>query len=76
MINYRRTELRAECKVHCLCYADPQLFLPWENLTPAVKREFQVNGPLPCEGGGVPGEWCGECRFGSVQSIDGSYERH
>ena len=59
---------RMSADVRCVCYASPKLFVPWEQLSTAAKNEFVRNGPIPCEGGGVPGSWCGECRFGLVHA--------
>lgn len=55
------------------CFADPVLFLPWDEMTSEARDEFDVNGPIPCEGGGVPGEWCEQCRFGNVE-FDREYQ--
>ena len=55
------------------CLADPGLFLDWDEMTSEARDEFDVNGPIPCEGGGVPGEWCEQCRFGEVD-FDREYE--
>lgn len=59
---------RLSTNVRCDCHADAELFLPWEKLSTAAKREFSKNGPIPCEGGGMPGEWCVGCRFGVIFS--------
>lgn len=57
---------RAESTVLCQCYGAPELFLAWDDMPRAVRQEFEKNGPIPCEGGGVPGPWCEDCRFGKV----------
>ncbi len=49
------------------CHAKPELFLAWDDMSKAAQKEFTKNGPIPCEGGGVPGEWCATCRFGRVK---------
>lgn len=49
------------------CFAKPVLFLPWDDMPKTAQREFKKNGPIPCEGGGMPGEWCLNCRFGAVE---------
>lgn len=46
------------------CHAPLVLKKPWEQLKPSAKAEFTKNGPIPCEGGFAPGEWCEQCRFG------------
>ena len=57
-----------ETSVDCSCYADPVLFLPWDDLPARAKKEFEKNGGIPCEGGGLPGPWCADCRFGEVST--------
>lgn len=57
---------RSVVLVRVACHAAPGLFLPWERMTVAAQREFETNGPIPCEGGGAPGEWCAGCRFGEI----------
>ena len=52
------------CAVIWGCHADPAMFLPWEKLPEEFIQEITANGSIPCEGGGLPGEWCGGCRFG------------
>jgi hypothetical protein len=63
---FRQKKPRASSAVRCDCHAKPVLFRPWEKMPEAAKREFKINGPIPCEGGGIPGEWCAGCRFGKV----------
>ena len=63
---FRLDTARRTTTVRCRCMADPCLFLPWEALSAAAKKEFHKNGGIPCEGGGLPGEWCAGCRFGVV----------
>ena len=57
---------RLSATVLCECYASPILFEPWYQMPEAARQEFEINGPIPCQGGGVPGEWCAGCRFGKV----------
>jgi hypothetical protein len=52
------------------CHARDSLFGPWEDMTAADRNEFIENGPIPCEGGGVPGSWCENCRFGAASILD------
>lgn len=63
---FYQSKPRAVTTVECECHAAPELFKQWEDLSKAARREFKVNGPIPCEGGGLPGEWCAGCRFGKV----------
>jgi hypothetical protein len=51
------------------CYADPRYFLPWDEVPDVLKDELEANGELPCEGGGMPGWWCEECRFGKGEEL-------
>jgi hypothetical protein len=51
------------------CHAEPGYFLPWAEVPEALQDELDVNGGLPCEGGGVPGLWCQDCRFGSSEEL-------
>lgn len=68
MSKYRNNNARAKATLVAECYADPCLFRA--DLTRDEMNEFVVNGPIPCEGGGVPGEWCDGCRFGQLEVID------
>lgn len=61
---------RSTCNQDFHCYAANELFLPWDQLSQRAKDEFDNNGPIPCEGGGVPGPWCDNCRFGSIGEPD------
>ena len=47
------------------CHADAGYFLPWEDVPELLKEELEAHGGLPCEGGGKPGWWCTDCRFGT-----------
>lgn len=67
MSNFRLDHPRLSTKVVCHCYASPELFLRWEDTSPEAKLEFEQNGSIPCEGGGLPGEWCCGCRFGELE---------
>lgn len=49
------------------CFAAPVLFISWDEMPQTAREEFNTNGPIQCEGGGVPGEWCESCRFGKVE---------
>lgn len=68
MPKYRMDEPRRETDTRAECYADERLFLPWDDMPKAIQNEFTKNGPIPCEGGGVPGQWCDACRFGVVHA--------
>lgn len=67
---FRKKQPRSERLLSCRCFADPVLFRQWEHMPQEARDEFKNNGPIPCEGGGVPGEWCAGCRFGRVESED------
>lgn len=64
--NFTQKKPRREMNVRCQCFAKPILFIGWDNMPADAKEEFETNGPIPCEGGGLPGEWCAGCRFGKV----------
>lgn len=70
MATYYLDEPRAEADIRFKCHADPVLFKPWEEMPKKAQNEFTRNGPIPCEGGGVPGEWCLQCRFGASEKLD------
>lgn len=53
------------------CFADPVLFLPWDEMPAEAQEEFRIASSIPCEGGGVPGSWCANCRFGTVNEYEG-----
>lgn len=65
---FRQKAPRCTATVRCQCFAKSVLFLSWESMPEEARVEFKENGPIPCEGGGVPGEWCGDCRFGKVRA--------
>lgn len=69
-IPFRLTQIRDSADLQAQCYADLVLFEPWDKMTEDARDEFTKNGPIPCEGGGVPGEWCADCRFGKLIRID------
>lgn len=58
--------------VTAACCADPRLAVPWEAMGEAEQDEFAQHGPIPCDGGFMPGEWCGGCRFGHVEVSEGA----
>jgi hypothetical protein len=66
MSKFRTRTIRRETSVVCQCFADPVLFLKWEDVPEEAKKEFEDNGGIPCGGEGFPGEWCSRCRFGEV----------
>jgi hypothetical protein len=66
MANFRQKQPRAESEIIATCYAKPVLFMELDDMPQDAKDEFEKNGPIPCEGGGVPGVWCNRCRFGEV----------
>jgi hypothetical protein len=50
------------------CHADPGYFVPlYEDIPDPLKDQLDANGGLPCDGGGHPGPWCMECRFGAEE---------
>ena len=72
--HYLKTPRRTDAiLVTASCHAAPGLFLDWDDMTSEHRDEFDLHGPIPCEGGGVPGEWCEGCRFGNVE-FDREYE--
>lgn len=72
-MSFKQKMVRLATNVQCDCYAKPSLFKPWEKLSQSAKNEFLIHGPIPCGGGGVPGIWCADCRFGKLhdpQEVD------
>jgi|CXWL01.1.fsa_nt_gi hypothetical protein len=67
MANFKRRFPRLTTQVLCECFAKDVLFKPWDKMPKSAQEEFEKNGPIPCEGGGVPGQWCERCRFGKVR---------
>ena len=61
---------RCTATIQFRCHAKISLFLEWDKMTASAQMEFIDNGPVPCEGGGIPGDWCGACRFGKVGQPD------
>jgi hypothetical protein len=72
-VSYRLPDARYQVvySFEASCYADPALFQPWEQLTAVQQDEFDLHGAIPCDGGGLPGEWCRSCRFGTVTDLGG-----
>jgi hypothetical protein len=69
-VPFRLLTARRITDTRASCYADPRLFEEWDTLSKDAKLEFIKNGPVPCEGGGTPGQWCDSCRFGHVDAPD------
>lgn len=69
MKKYLRDEPRAEVEITFQCFAAPELFTPLFDDLPKDAQDAFSNGTLvmPCEGGGVPGEWCSSCVFGGEE---------
>lgn len=65
--DFRQTTPRATFLLEAQCFAVSALFAPWETLPPEIQDEFEVNGGIPCDGSGLPGEYCADCRFGAVE---------
>ena len=68
--SFRQRKPRRSTTVQCDCFASPILFEPWDQMPENARQEFKINGPIPCEGGGLPGQWCEGCRFGKVHEPD------
>lgn len=66
--------IRAWSIVRFNCHASEDYFLEWEDIPQEVKDEIERNGGIPCEGGGVPGDWCTRCRFGSTEPMTTEFE--
>lgn len=69
---YRQADPREEMNLYCACHADPVLFTPdFEELPEELQTAFNTGSlKIPCEGGGVPGEWCGDCTFGVTEHME------
>lgn len=63
MSKFFTDEPRDDADFRIECHADPELFLDWDDLSKEAKKEFEKNGTIPCEGGGVIGLFCDGCRF-------------
>lgn len=55
------------------CRAPDNLMYPWDELIEEAKKEFSINGPIPCEGGFQTGPYCIDCRFGKGELIDETF---
>jgi len=49
------------------CYAPLDAFGDWDAMSAETRKEFEVNGSIPCEGDGTMAEHCRHCRFGEVE---------
>ena len=60
--NYGREAMRTrkECITYRCEIPDEFLSDDWYNLPKEVKTIIDQQGGLPCDGGGVPGQWCHE----------------
>ncbi len=46
------------------CHADPGFFGDERTMSEAHRMDLQTHNGLPCDGSGIPGPWCVDCRFG------------
>ena len=53
----------------CRCFAPESMFDKWQDIPQEVRDLIPDNG-LPCDGGGRPGPWCRDCKFGKVEEFD------
>jgi hypothetical protein len=60
---------RATITYECQCTCPPAMFRKWEDIPQDVRDMIPANG-LPCDGGGTPGEWCKDCKWGKVEECD------
>lgn len=60
---------RSDTIIKFSCHAPAYYFLATEVVPKKCWDEIRSNGPLPCSGGGVPGEWCMRCRFGKFKEV-------
>ena len=54
------------------CRLNRDLLGPWEELTEAQQTTWKEQigpGAVPCEGEGITGIWCGNCRFGDIKDV-------
>lgn len=45
------------------CGAPEVLFGEWDDVPSDLKEQVDKQNGLPCDGGGVPGEWCSDCQW-------------
>lgn len=63
---YRTEEPRAVVILEAKCFAPSAMFTAeWEDIPKKFQAVYSENN-IPCEGGGVAGEWCAKCPFGSL----------
>jgi hypothetical protein len=68
----RLTTHRATALWRYRCYADPRMFVPWEQVPDDLQAAVLTCGGLPCADRepGVPGPWCHHCLYEDVEELD------
>ena len=65
---FRTKEPRRKVTLTVRCFAVDDMFTPkFTDMPESLQRAFDDGLTIPCEGGGVPGEWCRECVFGEME---------
>jgi hypothetical protein len=42
-----------------------------QDIAPEILDRYTYSFPLPCEGGGEPGQWCDSCYWSGVEELGG-----
>lgn len=57
-----------EMEITLQCFADPRMFLRDFAAMPKDMQDAFSNGlSIPCEGSGIVGPWCTQCKFGDYR---------
>jgi len=59
------TDPRATANIHIDCYAPKELI--GDDPDPIVIADHRDMLPIPCEGSGDIGTWCGNCSFAEIE---------
>lgn len=68
MIRFKLDTPRTFANTVVECYGSPELFE--QNPSREVEDACMQDGPIPCEGSGVLGLYCQDCRFGLIEVTD------
>lgn len=67
-------EGRAEMTIKVYCKAPDEVFdenMTHDEMPDDIEAALESMGGLPCDGGGIPGLWCGQCPWGDYEELGG-----
>lgn len=66
---FRQDMPRASQEFVAHCYAVDLIFDDEALWPDALFQDMTEHNGIPCEGSGVPGLWCEDCRFGVLEDV-------